>query len=270
LRSLFVEVNYEQIASTSFGRSDHAASLVIAIGGDRCSGRRRWNSPKGCCQAADNGDYSASYYFASGFISASADHLAHALQTTTHPYITRPGSETEYAQFISGRYEPQFFSQQDFQIVTRLVEIILGKVSPAALSQTAQWVDFWLYSAAGVLEAAQHLDPLHRSLAVAYYGEATVKDLESSNPRGVARQGIAALQELSTVRYGTGFLQITEPRQMELIDSIRAAKSEDPLREFFELIFKETVFGYYTSAEGLKELDYKGNTYHGQCPGCAI
>jgi hypothetical protein len=205
-----------------------------------------------------------------GLYLPSADHLAHALQTTTHPYITRPGSETEYAQFISGRYEPQFFSQQDFQIVTRLVEIILGKVSPAALSQTAQWVDFWLYSAAGVLEAAQHLDPLHRSLAVAYYGEATVKDLESSNPRGVARQGIAALQELSTVRYGTGFLQITEPRQMELIDSIRAAKSEDPLREFFELIFKETVFGYYTSAEGLKELDYKGNTYHGQCPGCAI
>jgi hypothetical protein len=205
-----------------------------------------------------------------GLYLPSADHLAHALQTTTHPYITRPGSETEYAQFISGRYEPQFFSQQDFQIVTRLVEIILGKVSPAALSQTAQWVDFWLYSAAGVLEAAQHLDPLHRSLAVAYYGEATVKDLESSNPRGVARQCIAALQELSTVRYGTGFLQITEPRQMELIDSIRAAKSEDPLREFFELIFKETVFGYYTSAEGLKELDYKGNTYHGQCPGCAI
>ena len=205
-----------------------------------------------------------------GLYLPSADHLAHALETTAHPFINRPGSQTEYAQFISGRYEPQFFLHEDFQIVTRLVEIILGKVSSAALTQTTQWVDFWFYSADGVLKAAQQLDPLHRSLAVAYYGETTVKDLQSSNPQLVARQGIAALQELSKSRYGDRFLQITEPRQMELMDSMRSAKSEDPLRQFFDLIFKETVFGYYTSADGLKELDYKGNTYHGQCPGCAI
>jgi hypothetical protein len=150
------------------------------------------------------------------------------------------------------------------------VGIILGKVSPTALSQTAQWVDLWVYSAAGVLKAAQQLDPLHRSLAVAYYGETTVTDLETSNPQEVARRGIPALHELSAARYGEGFLQITEPRQMKLIVSIRADNTEDPLRQFFDLMFKETVFGYYTSAEGLKELDYKGNTYHGQCPGCAI
>jgi hypothetical protein len=205
-----------------------------------------------------------------GLYLPSVDHLAHALEATKEPYVKRPGSETEYVQLIPGPYQPQFFSQQDFQIVTRFVGIILGEVDPVALSQTAQWVDLWLYSAAGVLEAAQQLDPLHRSLAVGYYGEAVVKDLETSNPQLVVRQGIAALNELSMARYRNGFLEIREPGQMELIDFMSAAQPNDPLRKFFELIRNETILGYYTSAEGLKELNYKGNTYHGQCPGCTI
>jgi hypothetical protein len=202
-----------------------------------------------------------------GLYLPSADHLAHALEGAEETYVSRPGSETEYAQFPSAPYQPQFFSQRDFQIVTRLVEVILGKVAPAALSQTVQWVDFWVNSAAGVLEAAQQLDPLHRSLAVAYYGEAVVKDLETSNPQLVARQGIPALNELSTARYGKGFLEISEPSQIDLVEFMSAAQPSDRLRRFFELIRKETILGYYTSAEGLKELNYKGNTYHGQCPG---
>lgn len=203
-----------------------------------------------------------------GLYLPSPDHLAHALEAASHGHVNRPGSETEYVQLIAGPREPQFFSKREFQILTRLVKIILGTVSAAALSQTAQWVDLWLYSSAGVLEAAQQLDPLHRSLAIAYYGEAIVKDLETVNPQVVAHLGIAALQELSTARYGNRFLQISEPRQMELVDLIRTNPVGTPLREFFDLIRKEAVLGYYTSADGLKELNYKGNTYHGQCPGC--
>jgi Gluconate 2-dehydrogenase subunit 3 len=204
-----------------------------------------------------------------GLYVPSADHLAHAL-AAKESYVSRPGSETEYVQLMHGPYRPQFFSEQDFQIVTRLVGIILGQVDPSTLSQTAQWVDFWLYSAAGVLEAAQQLNPLHRSLAVAYYGDAVVKELETSNPQLVARQGIPALNELSMARHGKGFLEISEPDQIKLIEFISRAQPHDPLRKFFDLIRKETILGYYTSAEGLKELDHKGNTYHGQCPGCTI
>jgi hypothetical protein len=203
-----------------------------------------------------------------GLYLPSPDHLAHALKAASHGHVNRPGSETEYVQLIAGTHEPQFFSKREFQIVTRLVKIILGEVSAAALSQPAQWLDLWLYSSAGVLEAAQQLDPLHRSLAVAYYGEAIVKDLETFNPQVVAHQGIAALQELSTARYGNRFLQISEPRQMELVDFIRTNQVGTLLRKFFDLIRKEAVLAYYTSADGLKELNYKGNTYHGQCPGC--
>ena len=204
-----------------------------------------------------------------GLYLPSPDHLAHALGAK-ETYVSRPGSETEYVELIQGPYQPQFFSQKDFQIVTRLVELILGQVDLTALSQTTQWVDFWLYSAAGVLEAAKQLDPLHRSLAVAYYGEAVIKELETSNPQLVAREGIPALNELSTARYGEGFLEIGEPSQLELLEFMSAAQPHDPLRKFFDLIRKEAILGYYTSAEGLKELNYKGNTYHGQCPGCTI
>lgn len=203
-----------------------------------------------------------------GLYLPSVDHLAHALELSKESSVTRPGSETEYAQLTTGPYQPQFFSQPEFQIVTRLVRIILGEVDPNALSQAAQWVDFWLYSAAGILQAARHLDPLHRSLAVAYYREAVVKDLETSDPQVIARQGMSALNELSMRRYGNGFLEISESSQAKLIDFIKAAETTDPLRKFFELIGRETILGYYTSAQGIKELNYKGNTYHGQCPGC--
>lgn len=204
-----------------------------------------------------------------GLYAPSADHLAHALGNASNLYISRPGSETEYVQPARVPYHPQFFSEQEFQIVKRIAEIVLGKVSPAALSQTAQWIDLYIHSAAGVLEAAQHLDPLHRAVAIAYYGEPFVKDQESSNPQRVAREGLAVLHQASLERYKTGFLEATGPEQTDLINSIHAVQTEDPLRKFFELIRNEAIRGYYTSAEGLKELNYKGNTFHGQCPGCA-
>ena len=166
-----------------------------------------------------------------GLYLPSVDHLAHALEVSKESYVHRPGSETEYAQSTSRSYAPQFFSQQDFQIITRLVSIILGEVDPISLSQTAKWVDFWLYSAAGVREAAQHLDPLHRSLAVAYYGEAVVKDLETSDPQVVAQRGMLALNELSTMRYRNKFLEMSESNQATLIDSLKAAEPNDPLRK---------------------------------------
>jgi hypothetical protein len=128
----------------------------------------------------------------------------------------------------------------------------------------------WLQSAGGVLEAAQHLDPLHRAVAAAYYGEAFVQELETSNPQLVAREGMAALHQVSTAQYGIGFLEVTESEQIKLVTSMRETQKENALHKFFDLIRNEGIRGYYTSAEGLKELNYRGNAFHGQCPGCAV
>ena len=202
-----------------------------------------------------------------GLYDPSPDHLVHALRTAGKLYPIPPGSETDYVQPTSRPFEPEFFSQEEFRIITRFVEIVLGKLDVRALAQTTQWLDLWLHSAAGVLEAAQQLDSLHRVLAVAYYGEPAVRDLESLNPQVVARSGIGALHQLSVERYGREFLELTEPQQVNLIGSAAAAKQDSPLRRFFEVIRGEAIRGYYTSREGLTELDYQGNSYYPVCPG---
>jgi hypothetical protein len=204
-----------------------------------------------------------------GLYAPSADHLLHALQSAGKLIATLPGSETDYVQPSSLPFKPQFFFQGEFRVVTRFVEIVLGTLDANALAQTTQWLDLWLYSAAGVVEAARHLDSLHRVLAVAYYGEASVIELENSNPQVVARAGIEALHELSVEKHGRGFLELGDQQQADLLASIGTAKPDSPLGRFFERMRREAIRGYYTSAEGLKELDYKGNAYYPDSPGCA-
>jgi gluconate 2-dehydrogenase subunit 3-like protein len=203
-----------------------------------------------------------------GLYEPSGQHLIHALRSADQPYTTPPGSETDCA--LPGRFpfRPHFFSEEEFRIVTRLVEIIVGKVEPAALSQTTQWLDLWFHSAAGVREAAQNLDPMHRVLAAAFYGGESVRALETTDPQAVAREGLAALGRLSVDSYGQGFLVLSVPKQMELVGSIGTSNRGGPLRGFFEIMRREAIRGYYTTAEGLRELDYKGNMYYPYCPGC--
>jgi hypothetical protein len=179
-----------------------------------------------------------------------------------------PGSETEYVQPNSPPFPSSILFGRAIKVVTRVVEILLGKVDAGALSQTVQWLDLYLYSAAGIRDAALQLDLLHRALAVAYYGENAVRELETADPQNVVRSGLRALQRDSVERYGREFLILHEEQQAQLIVTIRTAPPDSSLRKFFETLRAEAVRGYYTTAAGLKELDYKGNWYYASCPGC--
>ncbi|HKC71078.1 MAG TPA: gluconate 2-dehydrogenase subunit 3 family protein, partial [Terriglobales bacterium] len=201
-----------------------------------------------------------------GLYEPSSKHLIHALSSRALPAIP-PGSETDYVQPRQGPYQPRFFSPDEFRAVTRLVEILLGEVDPSALAETAEWLDLRFQSAAGVREAARRLDPLHRALAVAYYGQAHVVELETSDPQAIARAGLAALQERA-LKLGRPFIAMSPPQQADLVREMSHAPQETPLRRFCDLLRREAIHGYYTSQAGLKELDYKGNAYHTQCPGC--
>jgi len=202
-----------------------------------------------------------------GLYNASSEHLVHALSSGSK-WSPPPGSETDYVQPTSLPFQPQFFSMEEFRVVTRFVEILLGNADATALSQAAQWFDQWLCSAAGVRAAAQHLDPLHRLLAVAVNGEESVRDLETADPQSVARAGLAALRDLSLQAHGQEFLRLTPLQQIDLLTSAGAAQPGNPLRKFFEIARAQAIRGYYTSAAGLQELDYKGNAYYGDSPGC--
>jgi hypothetical protein len=203
-----------------------------------------------------------------GLYDASPEHLVHALSSGSKKWSPPPGSETEYVQPNSLPFQPQFFSAEEFRVVSRFVEIVLGNADASALAQAAQWFDQWLHSAAGVRAAAQHLDPLHRLLAVAVNGEESVRDLETADPQSVARAGLAALRDLSRQAHGQEFLQLTPVQQIDLLTSTGTAQSGNLLRKFFEIARAQAIRGYYTSATGLEELDYKGNAYYGDGPGC--
>ena len=202
-----------------------------------------------------------------GLYEPSPKHLIHALSGQGAAAIP-PGSETDYVQPRPGPFHPQFFSPEEFRVVTRLVEILLGAVDGGALAETAEWVDLRIYSASAVREAARRLDPLHRALAVAYYGEVRVVEVETSDPQSAARDGMGALQEHCRTRLGHGFLELIPSEQVDVVREISQAPQESPQRRFYDLLRREAIRGYYTSRRGLKDLDYKGNSYYSQCPGC--
>ena len=202
-----------------------------------------------------------------GLYTPSPSHLIQAL-SAQGAHAIPPGSETDYVQPRQGPYRPQFFSPGEFRVVSRMAEIMLGKVDAGALPEAAEWVDLRLHSAAGVREAARRLDPLHRALAAAYYGEASVVELETDDVQAVARAGLAALEEQARQRIGRPFAELAASEQVELVRRISQQPQETPLRRFYDLLRRETIRGYYTSRQGLKELDYKGNAYYSQCPGC--
>ncbi len=205
-----------------------------------------------------------------GLYSPSADDLVQALSSRHHQFSPPPGSETDYAKPAATSTPPQFFSEQEFRIVTRIVAIILGSVDPEPLAQTAQWVDLWFHCAADVRQAAQKLDPMHRALAVAYFGENTVRDLETADPGSVGHAGIVALQELSADRHQKEFADLMIAEQTELVRLMSTSAQDLPLRKFFDLLRAHTIRGYYTTAAGIKELDYQGNAYYATCPGCDL
>jgi hypothetical protein len=163
-----------------------------------------------------------------GLYDASPEHLVHALSTGGKKWLPPPGSETDYVQPNSLPFQPQFFSVEEFRVVTRFVEILLGDADATALSQATQWFDLWLHSAAGVRAAAQRLDPLHRLLAVAFNGEESVRALETADPQSVARAGLAALHALSLQAHGQEFPQLTALQQIDLLTSAGTANPAIP------------------------------------------
>jgi len=204
-----------------------------------------------------------------GLYAPSASDLVHALSSGHHFMTPPPGSETDYAQPAVSPFQPQFFSPDEFRLVTRITEIILGNVPADALAQATQWTDLSFYSGDGIRKAALQLDPLHRALAVAFFDEPTVRDLETADPAKIARQGIPSWNQECLQKHRSAFLEVSAPLQEEFLRAVALQQPAGPSRKFLEAVRGEAIRGYYTSAQGLKELDYKGNAYHPSCPGCA-
>ncbi|MFB3920641.1 MAG: gluconate 2-dehydrogenase subunit 3 family protein [Terriglobia bacterium] len=211
-----------------------------------------------------------------GLYLPSNDHLTHALTSDERFRSVPPGSETDYVRPRTGPFVPQFFSAEQFPIVRRLVELFLGDSPQGAstVDEVAEWIDLIVFNAEPVCEAVRRLSPEHRAVADHYHGPEAMRRLETSDPQKVWREGLEWLAAESQRRFGMLFLTLTQDEQLDLLRTISDGRadmaSEDAGARLFELLKSQTLDGFYTSRAGVDELDYQGNTYHAECPGCAI
>jgi hypothetical protein len=205
-----------------------------------------------------------------GLYEPSADHLGHGLASTGRFHLIPPGCPTDYIRHANGPFELLFFSEADFAIIRRLAELLLDDESIA--QEVAAWIDLRVSSAAGVREAALHLDPLHRALAIAYFGSAHVIEVETSDPATICREGLAWITNAARSQHAEGFLSLDPGQQLALLHSIGDQRpethSENPGTRFFAFLKAEVIHGFYSSQPGLKEVDFKGNAFYARSPGC--
>jgi hypothetical protein len=142
----------------------------------------------------------------------------------------------------SAPFAPRFFTAMEFQVVSRLADLII----PATDTPGA--------AAVGV--------PEYMDLVVSL-------DLKLQR---IFREGLPGLDTSSQSRFSTeSFLQLTEAQQVEILVSLNdAAEQKRIAREvvvggdaaFFNALKSLTADGYYTSRVGLlQELGYNGNDY---------
>jgi hypothetical protein len=222
-----------------------------------------------------------------GLFLPSLDHLTHALTSDDPFHPIPPGAETEYVRPRSGSFVPQAFAREQFPIIRRLVEIILGEDlknseethatgAPTSIcDEVAEWIDLVVATAPAVRALALNLPADQRALAVAYFGtEDPVRELETSEPERICREGLAWLGEESRRRFAKNFLDAAPAEQAELVISVSDARTNNTVAivgtRFYELLKAESIRGFYTSRLGLKELGFKGNSFYAESPGCAL
>jgi hypothetical protein len=219
-----------------------------------------------------------------GLYESSSEHMTHALFRDERFVDPPAGSETEYARPHSGPFKPTFFSADEFPVVRKLVGLILNArddaaagvstkpVSAETVNEIAEWIDLVVSEAPAVRQAAGKLDARHRALAAQYYGEDTVRQIETEDSQATWRAGLVWLKQESEKLSPNGFLDMTEAQQVELLTSLGKSSAEANIQtagtHLFRLLKNQTIEGYYTSQPGLKELDYKGNAFYAISPGC--
>jgi gluconate 2-dehydrogenase gamma chain len=153
--------------------------------------------------------------------------------------------EQERADAAGGGYTPKFFSAHQYQLLSTLC----GMIIPAD-DQTG-----------GAVEAG----------APAFIDLLTSENSEYQMALG---GGLAWLESSCIRRYGKPFLDCSASQQKEILDLIAyrdsAVKNPElrPGVAFFSLLRDLTSDGFFTSKIGIKYLEYIGNTYLAEFPGC--
>jgi gluconate 2-dehydrogenase gamma chain len=139
-------------------------------------------------------------------------------------------------------YTPQFFTPAEFAVIDQLCELIIPTdESPGAREAgVAEFIDFMAAS-----------------------------DPELQWP---FRYGLDWLNARAAALHGSAFMSLTAGQQTALLGTLAHRDSSAPTdadgRNFFLLLRRYTVMGYYTSRIGLEELNYPGLKFYSESPSC--
>jgi hypothetical protein len=126
--------------------------------------------------------------------------------------------------------EPRFFSSEEYGVLSRLVSLIIPTDETPGAREAG--VAEWIDFLLGASDASR---------------------------QRLYREGLGRL-----TRQRVAFAELADAAQEQALRELEASHPE-----FFQALKEDTVFGFYTSEVGLRELNWGGHGFHGECPGCA-
>jgi hypothetical protein len=141
----------------------------------------------------------------------------------------------------TGPYTPKSFTPTEFRTLERLTDLIIPveNGAPGALAAgCAAWID--------------------------------MISSENDQLKKIYKDGFAWIDGAMKTRGATGFVEAPPEQQVALLDQIAYRRNQSPELtpgiEFFIWVRRMTVDAFYTSAIGIKDIDYRGNSPMGSYP----
>ena len=150
-----------------------------------------------------------------------------------------------------GAYKPLFFSQQHFQLVEHLAEMIIPEDdSPGAKrAGVAEFIDFMVANRVPV-STSREIRSTQDAIEIG----------NDAQERFLA--GLGWMNARSHSEFGRQFMDCTAELQNALLEELAYKAKFKPATEsgraFFQLMRDYTVVGYYTTKIGLESLGYPG------------
>ena len=141
----------------------------------------------------------------------------------------------------TGPYTPKSFTPTEFRTLERLTDLIIPveNGAPGALAAgCAAWID--------------------------------MISSENDQLKKIYKNGFAWVNAAMKTRGAPSFVDATPEQQIALLDQIAYRRNQSPELtpgiEFFSWVRRMTVDAFYTSAIGIKDIDYRGNSPMGSYP----
>jgi hypothetical protein len=157
--------------------------------------------------------------------------MAKAAAASQFPGFSRWAFAHGTSQARATSYQPRFYTPHEYEAIATLTELIIPKdETPGAREAgVSEFIDF-----------------------LASHGEEDLKPL---------RAGLRELDQAARAAHGNVFQSLPEQQQIAVLRTQQGT-------EFFRLVRRYTVMGYYTSRVGLEELDYPGLKMYSHSPEC--